>query len=166
MTFLIVSDTHGRFERLKELCEKRKRVDALIFLGDGLSDIDYAKVKNFGFTVIAVKGNWDTGRGGITAMTAQDELAFTFEGVRFYAMHGHTRGVKGGLTNAIYAAEAAGADVLLYGHTHEPFYTYLEKGEYNLSKPMHIFNPGSLANYNYGICIVENGMIMLDNEIL
>lgn len=166
MTFLIVSDTHGRFERLRELCEKRKRVDALVFLGDGLSDLDYAKVKDFGFTVFAVKGNCDTGRGGIIAMTAGEELIFTFEGVRFYAIHGHTKGVKGGLTNAIYAAEEAGADVLLYGHTHEPFYTYLEKGEYNLSKPLHVFNPGSLTNYNYGICIVEDGVLMLDNEIL
>ena len=166
MTFLIVSDTHGRYERLKELCQKHKRVDALIFLGDGLTDIDRAGVKDFGFTVFSVRGNWDSGMGTITAMKSKDEITHTFEGVKFYALHGHTKNVKGGLTNAIYAAEAQDADVLLYGHTHEPFYTYLSNGEYNLSKPMHVFNPGSLANYNYGICIVEKGEIIFYNEIL
>ena len=39
MTFLIVSDTHGRYERLRQLCEKYPNVDALVFLGDGLSEV-------------------------------------------------------------------------------------------------------------------------------
>lgn len=166
MTFLIVSDTHGRYERLRQLCEKYPNADALIFLGDGLSDLDRAGVNEFGFTVFSVRGNWDSGMGSITALKSKDELTRTFEGVTFYAIHGHTKGVKNDIRNAIYAAEENNADVLFYGHTHTPHYTVLHKGEYDLNKTLHVFNPGSLANYEYGTCIFENGEILLSHEIL
>ena len=166
MTLLIVSDSHGRVDRLARLFELHKRVDALIFLGDGLSDLDRAGVKNYPFTVFSVKGNCDSGMGSINAMRSKEEITFNFEGISFYALHGHTRGVKSTMVNALYAAEEKGADVLLFGHTHEPIDTYISEGEYNLSKPMHVFNPGSLANYNYGICIVEKGEVIFYNEIL
>ena len=163
MTLLIVSDSHGRVDRLARLFELHKRVDALIFLGDGLSDLDRAGVKNYPFTVFLVKGNCDSGMGSISALKAKDEITFNFEGVSFYALHGHTKGVKSSLVNAMYAAEEKGADVLLFGHTHEPIDTYITDGEYNLSKPLHIFNPGSLANYSYGLCEIRNGEFLFSH---
>ena len=163
MTLLIVSDSHGRYERLESLLEMHKNVDALIFLGDGLLDLDRAGVRDYPFTVFSVRGNWDSGRGSITAMRAKDEITFTFEGIKFFALHGHTKGVKSTLVNAIYAAEQNEADVLLFGHTHEPIDTYLSQGEYNLNKPLHIFNPGSLANYSYGLCEIRNGQFLFSH---
>lgn len=163
MTLLIVSDSHGRYERLESLLEMHKNVDALIFLGDGLLDLDRAGVRDYPFTVFSVRGNWDSGRGSITAMRAKDEITFTFDGIKFFALHGHTKGVKSTLVNAIYAAEQNEADVLLFGHTHEPIDTYLSQGEYNLNKPLHIFNPGSLANYSYGLCEIRNGQFLFSH---
>lgn len=163
MTLLIVSDSHGRYERLESLLEMHKNVDALIFLGDGLLDLDRAGVRDYPFTVFSVRGNWDSGRGSITAMRAKDEITFTFDGIKFFALHGHTKGVKSTLVNAIYAAEQSEADVLLFGHTHEPIDTYLSQGEYNLNKPLHIFNPGSLANYSYGLCEIRNGQFLFSH---
>ena len=163
MTLLIVSDSHGRVDRLARLFELHKRVDALIFLGDGLSDLDRAGVKNYPFTVFSVKGNCDSGMGSINAMRSKEEITFNFEGISFYALHGHTRGVKSTMVNALYAAEEKGADVLLFGHTHEPIDTYIADGEYNLSKPIHIFNPGSLANYSYGLCEIRNGSFLFSH---
>jgi putative phosphoesterase len=163
MTLLIVSDSHGRVDRLARLFELHKRVDALIFLGDGLSDLDRAEVKNYPFTVFSVKGNCDSGMGSLNALKAKDEITFNFEGVSFYALHVHTKGVKSSLVNAMYAAEEKGADVLLFGHTHEPIDTYITDGEYNLSKPLHIFNPGSLANYSYGLCEIRNGEFLFSH---
>ena len=163
MTLLIVSDSHGRYERLESLLEMHKNVDALIFLGDGLLDLDRAGVRDYPFTVFSVRGNWDSGRGSITAMRAKDEMTFTFEGIKFFALHGHTKGVKSTLVNAIYAAEQNEADVLLFGHTHEPIDTYLSQGEYNLNRPLHIFNPGSLANYSYGLCEIRNGQFLFSH---
>ena len=166
MTLLIVSDSHGRYERLESLLEMHKNVDALIFLGDGLLDLDRAGVRDYPFTVFSVRGNWDSGRGSITAMRAKDEITFTFDGIKFFALHGHTKGVKSTLVNAIYAAEQSEADVLLFGHTHEPIDTYLSQGEYNLNKPLHIFNPGSLANYSYGLCEIRNGQFLFSHGTL
>ena len=163
MTLLIVSDSHGRYERLESLLEMHKNVDALIFLGDGLLDLDRAGVRDYPFTVFSVRGNWDSVRGSITAMRAKDEITFTFDGIKFFALHGHTKGVKSTLVNAIYAAEQSEADVLLFGHTHEPIDTYLSQGEYNLNKPLHIFNPGSLANYSYGLCEIRNGQFLFSH---
>ena len=167
MTFIIVSDTHGRYERLAKVFEKHKAADALIFLGDGLSDLARAGVGNYQFTVFSVKGNCDSGMGGINALRSKDEITFTFEGVKFYALHGHTKGVKLGLTNAIYAAEENEADVLLFGHTHEPIDTYISETEYNLSKSLYAFNPGSLASsYTYGICVVQNGEFLFSHDTI
>lgn len=163
MTLLIVSDTHGRYERLARLCEMHKDVDALIFLGDGLSDLDRAGAHNYPFTVFSVKGNWDSGMGTLQALKAKDELTFNFDGISFYVIHGHTKGVKHTLVNAIYAAEEKGADVLLFGHTHEAVDTYLPQDTYNLSKPLHIFNPGSLASYSYGLCVIQDGEFLFSH---
>ena len=38
-------------------------------------------------------------------------------------MHGHTRRVKSGPMAAIYAARECGADILLFGHTHQRWWT-------------------------------------------
>lgn len=163
MTLLIVSDSHGRYERLASLFELHKNVDALVFLGDGLLDLDRAGVSNYSFTVFSVRGNWDSGRGSITAMRSKDDISFNFEGINFYAIHGHTKNVKSTFINAIYAAEAKNADVLLFGHTHEPIGTYISEKEYNLNKPLYIFNPGSLANYSYGLCEIRNGQFLFSH---
>ena len=163
MTLLIVSDSHGNCERLTNLFELHKNADALIFLGDGLLDLDRAGVSNYPFTVFSVKGNWDSGRGSITAMRAKDEITFTFDGIKFLAMHGHTRGVKSSLVNGIYAAEQNEADVLLFGHTHEPIGTYVPEKEYNLNKPLYIFNPGSVSSYSYGLCEIRNGQFLFSH---
>ena len=166
MTLLIVSDTHGRSDRLKRLFEMHKNVDALIFLGDGLSDLERAGVQNYNFTVFAVRGNCDALGGSLLTICAGEEITFNFEGINFYALHGHTRQVKASLTNVIYSASEKGADVLLFGHTHEPLLTYISSEEYNLSRPMYLFNPGSLASYSYGLCEIRKGQILLSHGTL
>ena len=163
MTLLIVSDTHGRYDRLSRLFEMHKNADALIFLGDGLSDIDRACAQNYNFTVFAVRGNCDALGGSLFTLCAKDELIFNLEGVNFFALHGHTRQVKSSIVNAIYAADERGADVLLFGHTHEPRLTYISAEEYNLSRSMYIFNPGSLASYSYGLCEIRKGQVLLSH---
>ena len=170
MTLLIVSDSHGRYERLESLLEMHKNVDALIFLGDGLLDLDRAGVRDYPFTVFSVRGNWDSGRGSITAMRAKDEMTFTFEGIKFFALHGHTKGVKSTLVNAIYAAEQNEADVLLFGHTHEPLSLYLPEGDesfgFKIQKPLYLFNPGSIGGYerSFGCVTVDkNGGVLMSH---
>ena len=171
MKLLIVSDSHGRYERLASLIAMHRNIDALIFLGDGLSDLERADAYSGNFTVFAVKGNCD-GFSINTRERAPEEMTLCFEGYRILLMHGHTRGVKHGLTNAIYAASEREADILLFGHTHEPLERYLPDGEeYSLSKPLYIFNPGSLGapgerNGYFGLIeIRKNGVLMSHGTI-
>lgn len=163
MTLLIVSDTHGRYERLSRLFELHKNVDALVFLGDGLSDLSRAGAQNYPFTVFALRGNCDGSGGSLLSLRAKEELSFNFDGINFFALHGHTRNVKGSLNNLIYAANERGADVVLFGHTHEPMLTYLPAEEYNLNKPIYLFNPGSLGSYSYGLCEIRRGQALLSH---
>jgi len=112
MDILIISDTHGRAERLAEVL-RRTGADVLLFLGDGLRDLG---VVDEGVTVRAVRGNCDW-----SAMADAPELRLEiFGGVRILMMHGHRYNVKGGIEGALAVAAENEADVLLYGHTHVP----------------------------------------------
>ena len=148
MDIVVVSDTHGRGDRLEEVM-RRTGADTLLFLGDGLRDL--AVVDAGRVTVRAVRGNCDW----FSATAAPQLRLEIFGAYRILMMHGHTAGVKAGLTAAIATALENEADVLLYGHTHEPFEktlplgTVLENGRV-LTKPLLIVCPGSLGEPRRG----------------
>lgn len=147
MKLLVVSDIHGRHDRLSVLLDMHKNADALIFLGDGLRDLERADAYSRGMSVISVKGNCDgTSFLGNDAPTEQLQ---TIGGYKMLMLHGHTRGVKSGMERAILAAVQSEADILLFGHTHIPMEKYIPEsqgeGILSLPKPLRIFNPGSLG---------------------
>ena len=141
MEFLIVSDTHGRADRLSAVLS-RTRADVLLFLGDGLRDLNVVPPE---ITVRAVRGNCD--------FFAHDDAPETrvedFGALRLFLTHGHRYGVKASTEAAICAAAEAGADVLLYGHTHRALERTLVAGTpvagKPLEKPMLVLCPGSLG---------------------
>lgn len=143
MDILIVSDTHGKSDRLAEVVA-RVRPTVLLFLGDGLRDL--AVVDENEVTVRAVRGNCDWFMASDLPLSRVE----VFGSTRIFMTHGHALGVKGGLSRALVAAAAANADVLLYGHTHVPLeQTYpagylLDSGE-RLEKPLLVVCPGSLG---------------------
>ena len=110
-TLIVLSDTHGNAADVTALYDLFAEADYVVHLGDGAGDIAEAKRK-FGNKVISVSGNCDFFRG-------ETERVFDVEGVRFFACHGHTCGVKSGLDRLFCRAAEAGAAVALYGHTHE-----------------------------------------------
>ena len=148
MELLVVSDTHGRSDRLEEVL-RRTGTDTLLFLGDGLRDLDV--IDEARVTVRAVRGNCDW----FSAAAAPQLRLEIFGAYRILMMHGHTAGVKASLAVAIDTALDNEADVLLYGHTHEPFEkmllpdTVLENGRV-LKKPLLIVCPGSLGEPRRG----------------
>ena len=67
-------------------------------------------------------------------------------------MHGHTRRVKSGPMAAIYAARECGADILLFGHTHQPVV--------DRSGDFWVMNPGCIGpsvRRTYGVITLEDG---------
>jgi putative phosphoesterase len=153
---LIVSDTHGRIQRLNELITYRQsilkdgEVLNLIFLGDGLSDV-FSCRKYDEIITYAVRGNCDMG-DYFSPYGEEIPLyrLITLGNYRIFMTHGHTFSVKYGRDELIREAARHGADIVLFGHTHAPTLEYIKKGSIRgVEKDMVLFNPGSLADF-YG----------------
>lgn len=105
---MICSDSHGSKARIDKLFENYK-FDYFIFLGDGLTDLgDWELLGN----VYAVSGNCDF--FSVTESERMLEIACK----QIFITHGHKYGVKYGLATLSKYARNHGADIVLYGHTH------------------------------------------------
>lgn len=157
MNILVFSDSHGRGSNMVEAFGRQiKRPDAIVFLGDGLRDLSYCE---FGYIpIFAVTGNCDVynfyGKG-----VAYDEIVMSLGGKRVMMTHGDAYAVKLGLSRLIKAAVEKDADVVLFGHTHQPCEIYLPEGEceygIDLKKPLYLLNPGSIGGYDRSFGAVE-----------
>ena len=170
MNILVISDSHGRRDRIKEVIDRQiRRPDALFFLGDGLSDVDWCDTS--GIALFKVRGNCDS--IFLNDMTdAPDEQTVNLDGIRIMMTHGHNYGVKSTLTPLISASVKKNVDILLFGHTHEGFeMTLMPENDLGikLEKPLYIMNPGSLGSYaaTFGTISTDaSGRILLSHGSL
>lgn len=146
MRVLVVSDIHGKSHLLREAIEAQPTARDVIFLGDGLRQVEDVMDLYPGRTFYAVPGNCDFGADRIPIRQE------TLGGKRFYFTHGHLHDVKYNLYRLDLAAREAGADIALFGHTHTPYEEYADG--------LYLFNPGSLGHgYTYGYVDVVGGGI-------
>lgn len=166
MTLIVISDSHGRVDKIEAAVTLNKNASGILFLGDGLRDLDRAEL--FGIPVISVRGNCDF-LGFSSLSSAPEEQTVRFGEYNIMMMHGHSRYVKSGDSRAAAHAAQAGADLLLYGHTHERRDVYIppeeEIGGVTLTKPLRIFNPGSIGaprdgRYSFGIITIRGRDIL------
>lgn len=139
MQFLVFSDSHGERRYLTAALRRNPDIKHILFLGDGLSDIEALQKERPDLHIRAVRGNCD----GVT-LDYPAEDTFALFGTTVFLCHGHTLSVKGGVCAAIYRAREVGARVLLYGHTHEKAASYLSDLD------LHICNPGSIGRPHAG----------------
>lgn len=157
--FLIFSDSHGRFGAMQAALDRQRRApDGVLFLGDGLADTDRLSLGHS--QLFAVRGNcdlyWDP--------SVKTEELLGFEGHRILITHGHHYGVKDGTGALISHAAECGADIVLFGHTHEPIYTVIPAGKALLDRPMHLFNPGSIGQRgSFGTLTLRGGDVLLSH---
>ena len=98
---LVLSDSHGGRDAIERILNKEaKNIDALIFLGDGLRDLEQALTRHPKLRTYAVAGNCDFG-----ALEPLDGLA-AFDNVVIFYTHGHMYGVKYDLDTLADAAAA------------------------------------------------------------
>jgi len=147
MKILVISDSHGcSYDCLKavELTEP----ELILHLGDhnNLGDIN-AVITRYQVPIRAVMGNCDYMSDG------PGEIEFEIVGKRFFMTHGHLYDVKMGLGNITRVAESRGVDVLLFGHTHIPYYA--ESGG------IVMVNPGSIGKEEktYAVLEIKNGEV-------
>lgn len=76
-------------------------------------------------------------------------------GKKILLCHGHEYGVKSGYLNLQYAAREKGADIVLFGHTHQVFYD--QTSQLAMLNPGSIGEPRYYGKNSYGILIIENG---------
>lgn len=150
-TVLVLSDSHGRQSGVREVVRRQEAAGitpaGVIFLGDGLADMEALPSA---WQLYAVRGNCDPPQAD-----APLSRRLAFGDVAVFAAHGHTLGVKYGLVQGISAALSEGADLFLFGHTHEPLFESLPAGRSlwgaPLEKPFAYMNPGSLYEGSFGV---------------
>jgi len=124
----VISDSHGMYKYIDLAMEHLKDVDLIIHAGDNYKDAKYIE-KNYNIKVVAVFGNCDI--GGI------DERIELIGGKKIFITHGHNYGVKMNINGIFYAGKQNDADIVIFGHSHTPFYA-VEEG-------MVLLNPGSTS---------------------
>lgn len=160
MNLLVFSDSHGARDLMKKVVERqlclprRERPEYILFLGDGVRDLSAVEEVACEIPILAVRGNCDT----LLTRYTPDIRMPVFADRRVMMMHGHHFSVKSGLETAMAHAASKEADLLLFGHTHRPFCEQFEAGE-NASKPLTVFNPGSIDEGSFGVIhISPNGI--------
>ena len=141
MKLLVLSDSHGASANILRVLRTHPDADAAIFLGDGAADFMGRRDTYPSIAFLAVAGNCDIGAGVTMGLRATEEI--TLEGKRIFFCHGHTYGVKGGLGNLISAARCRDADIVLFGHTHQPLERYIPEDDEG--RALYLVNPGSVG---------------------
>lgn len=130
MRFFVISDTHGKLDKVYEIYKTLTSVDSIIHLGDYAKDAEELQ-KELGIDVISVKGNMDGAYGDT------DFKILTTEYGKLFLAHGHMENVKMKYQNIFYKAEEEGCVAALFGHTHRPVFEELNG--------IYLINPGSLT---------------------
>jgi putative phosphoesterase len=152
MKLLILSDSHGRIERMAIAVEQVKP-DAILHLGDHIGDAGKLCDRYPETPFYMVKGNCDINADGST------EQLFTLEGARILMAHGHKYKVKSGLTAFAYRAREAEADIAFYGHTHQ--------ASIQQANGIWFVNPGQMERHDsvrasYAVVMLERGNINIE----
>ncbi len=150
MKWLVFSDSHGHLDYMKEAVEFEKP-DKVLHLGDVVRDARKLQECFPELDMVWVVGNCD-GYAGDDDDPAEREL---FMGEKRILMcHGHTYQVKLGIGMLTNEAMARGADVVLFGHTHDP--------QCFLEGSLWVMNPGTVSGLpraTYGVMELENGKL-------
>lgn len=149
MKICVYSDSHGSTREMLR-ATRLEKPDLVFFLGDGENDLVWLRRVFQKLPVLSVRGNCD--------LRSNDPyyLECAVGGVRFFATHGHRYDVKYDphLEKLASAGAECGAEVILFGHTHEP---YKEDREGIL-----ILNPGSIGESTppfYAVITLSGGII-------
>lgn len=152
MRILVFSDSHGSTYRMRDAIMNHPEADMIIHLGDGERDIEAVSGVIGSRKLVQVCGNCD-----FYSQLPVNEIVMA-EGIKIFCSHGHTELVKHGTGAFISKARNLGARIALYGHTHESVTAY--------DDGLHIMNPGSIRNGEYGaVDITPGGIILLKMKV-
>lgn len=147
MLIAVVSDTHRGDKYVKSVKKITRNADIIIHLGDNVEDAENLE-KDFKGDMYIVSGNCDFSK------KYPKERLIHVEGKKIFITHGDLYGVKMGLKNIYYRGMEIGADIILFGHTHQAI---IEK-----TNDIIIMNPGSASLPRLSKRSI--GFIKMDND--
>lgn len=152
MKILVFSDSHGRKELLDRMLSNEPGCKEVIFLGDGLREVDRAEdfYPEKRFTVVRGNNDWSYNTSG--------EAYRHFDGVTIFACHGDNIGVRTSLSLLYKKAHSVGATLALYGHTH------ISKTTVDSLSNVTAVNPGALCDGKYCVIEIKNGKFTVINK--
>ncbi len=147
MTILVLSDSHGHTEAIRQAILRQPKAQAIIHLGDGVRDAESAQRMFPQLLFYTVRGNCDF---------QEDYPLFSLLPTTagpLYLTHGWAEHVKSSYLSLYAAAAQHRAVAALFGHTHSPLIQYCNG--------MLLFNPGSVGGYDgsYGILEIEKNTV-------
>lgn len=163
MKFLIFSDSHRSIFNMKSVIDRQKEdIDGVIHLGDLYEDALLLTELYPRLIFHAVTGNCDISARYMGM--GIDEKLINVDGLKILLLHGHRQMVKSTFTVLEDYAREKDADAVLFGHTHQRCERYIGDG----SKPLYMFNPGSVAEPrngepSFGFMTVQNGQILFSH---
>ena len=150
MKIIVMSDSHGASFLVQRVVKLHNDADLFVFLGDGERDLPAVGERFPDLPFFAVRGNCDL-RSALSS-----SMVCAIGGRRFFLCHGHLFQVKyePGLDTLLSAGRQAGAEIILFGHTH------LQLCEER--NGVLLFNPGAVgrtAHPCYGVLTLEGGAL-------
>lgn len=147
----LVSDTHRFTAAMDKAIPYLKYCDLIVHAGDNIDDSYYLEAVT-DVPVVAVKGNCD-----FYSDPGKDEETFMAEDKKVLVCHGHNYGIKYSLDELQKRAEDKEADIVIFGHSHVPYYK--EKDGIIFINPGSTSLPRGGSSKGIGILDVENGEI-------
>lgn len=146
---LVFSDTHGRYDSCIRTIKNAANVNLILHAGDCTDDAENLSYIFPDIPLEFVRGNNDF------FSWERDEKLLHVCGKKIFLTHGHIYNVKHDLYALAKKAKEQGADISVFGHTHNPF-----MGEiFGIS----LLNPGSSGkNAKYGEIIIDNGSVSIN----
>lgn len=131
MKLIVFSDSHGNLENIHTAINFfRNEIIGIVHLGDFFEDAKKIQKSYPELPMFYVSGNNDF-PGDKT------ELFFNSFNKKLFLTHGHFYNVYFGVDKLFYRAKEIGANICLFGHTHNPFIEQIED--------IFILNPGSIS---------------------
>ena len=130
MNILVIGDTHGKLNKVRDILPKLKNIDLIAHTGDHYSDAEKLS-KETGIPAVATKGNCDG------SFSSSDFQIIETEYGRLLLTHGHTEKAGYQLNSLMYKAMENDCKAVLFGHTHRALIDEAEG--------IRFINPGSLT---------------------
>lgn len=146
---VVFSDTHKNIDNCIKVIDNLIGIDAIIHLGDHVSDAESIGYIYPNIEIIKIRGNNDLN------FSVPCETIVEFDGISIFCCHGHLHSQK----SLFNIAENNKCSIVLCGHTHISK-TVVQNG-------ITLLNPGSISRprdncCSYGIIEIEDKKFKLD----